>query len=542
MGLLLCPLLLFAGTPAIFATETFRSFDGTNYVEVPSTPTLQLTQFVIEANFRFAQAHTEWAYLLNKPANNTGKTSIDLNYALFLTPANKLGGGFRAEDGTYHYVYSGTISMNTWHLAKLVYDGTKLRLSVDGTAVAAKTVSKNPDSSSAGPLRIGANAHEPTRLFIGDLDYVKIVDRITFKQSYYNDFDDVTPPPPPPATECSQMPVDQLRGVNLIDPILARFESDDRIGGPGDFVPESMEYLKMYGFNFVRVPYYWESYVSWPAAFMSEIELIAQEAEKNDICVVYDFHHWFGSSYWNTTLDKPGKSKGFPSFVVDDFPSQSDYDSTAGPFWTAFFRNEIVVDGKSVWDSQADFMKLIINKVDGYDSVGGYEILNEPHLFNSSQYDDLGSYHTYMALEIREVSDKKIYFDREITRGFQRDPNSEYKIVPQGVNGLVYSPHLYAVPEPGSGGERQVDNFVQWAEDWGVEVMLGEFSAKTQDEMTTFLKAWKDAGFGWTYWKWSSSTTTAGGDLLGNVLYDSDNTAPTTHLKYMINSLKAVYG
>jgi hypothetical protein len=218
-----------------------------------------------------------------------------------------------------------------------------------------------------------------------------------------------------------------------------------------------------------------------------------------------------------------------------------DYDTTAAPFWGAFLNNTIVIDGKNVWDIQAEFMAKVISKVDNYDSVAGYEILNEPHLFNVAQYDSLGNYHTYMAQKIRAISDKKIFIDRETANGFQRNPNLEFKIVPQGIDGIVYSPHLYAVPVGGSGGENQVNNFKSWAEEWDVEIMVGEFSASTQEDMNTFITTWKEAGFGWTYWKWSSSTTTAGGDLLGNVVYESDNTPRTVHLQYLLNSVDAAY-
>jgi hypothetical protein len=543
LGVFLSVILIASGIPPSFAAETFRNFDGTDYIDIPSSASLQLEEFIVEARFRFTEQPSEWGYLINKASTTAGKTSIDQNYALFLTPFSKIGGGFRADDGSYYYVYSEPVSFASWHTAKLTYDGSKLRLTVDGANVAVKSVDKIPDSSASGPLRIGANAQEPTRMFIGDIDYVKIVDRSNFKVSYYEDFDGNNPPPPPPViTDCSEVPMSQLRGVNFVDPILSRFENDDRVGGPANYVQDSMRYLNSYGFNLVRVPYYWEAYESWPAAFMNEIELIAQTADTYDMCVVFDNHHWFTSSYWDTAIDKPGKPKGFPSFVVADFPSQADYDTTAAPFWDAFLNNAIVIDGENVWDVQAEFMGKIINKVDNYDSVAGYEILNEPHLFNVAQYDSLGNYHTYMAQKIRAISDKKIFIDRETANGFQRNPNLEFKIVPQGIPGIVYSPHLYAVPVAGSGGQTQVNNFKSWAAQWNVEVMVGEFSASNQADMNAFISAWDGAGFGWTYWKWSASTTTAGGELLGNVVYESDNTQRTVYLQYLLNSVDAAYG
>jgi hypothetical protein len=300
-----------------------------------------------------------------------------------------------------------------------------------------------------------------------------------------------------------------------------------------------MQHLKSYGFNLIRVPYHWESYAFNPTQFLNELDLIAKTAQSNNICVVFDNHHWFTSSYWNTDIGKSGEAVGFPSFVVKSFPSKPTYYETAKPFWEGLLSNTIMVNGKKVWDAQADFMKQVINKVDKYDSVTGYEILNEPHLFNKAQYDKLGDYNTYLAKKIRAISDKKIFFDRETTKEFVRDPKMEYKIVPQGVSKLVYGPHLYSVPNTG-GGAMQLNNFKQWAKQWGVEIMIGEFSAHSQTDMNAFLKAWKDSGFAWTYWKWTRATGTGAGHL-GNVVYESDTVAKTQALKWLISSYNTVY-
>jgi hypothetical protein len=70
--------------------------------------------------------------------------------------------------------------------------------------------------------------------------------------------------------------------------------------------------------------------------------------------------------------------------------------------------------------------------------------------------------------------------------------------------------------------------------------MMGEFSAHSQTDMTAFLKAWKDGGFGWTYWKWSKATSTRS-DHLGNVVYESDTIAKTEALKWLLSSYNTIY-
>jgi hypothetical protein len=179
----------------------------------------------------------------------------------------------------------------------------------------------------------------------------------------------------------------------------------------------------------------------------------------------------------------------------------------------------------------------VINKVDGYSSVAGYEILNEPHLFKKEQYDKLGDYNTFMAKKIRSISDKKIFFDRETTRGFQREPSLETHIFPTGVSGVVYAPHLYSVPKPGSQGEKQIKNIKSWATQKNTEVLICEWGAETQSDAVTFMKAFKAYGFGWTAHSWKKS----GSGGLGSTLYDSDTTSPTGALKVLMAALDVVY-
>jgi hypothetical protein len=176
--------------------------------------------------------------------------------------------------------------------------------------------------------------------------------------------------------------------------------------------------------------------------------------------------------------------------------------------------------------------------VDKYKSVTGYEIINEPHLFDPSQYEKLGDYHTYMAKKIRSQTDKKIVFDRETARGFMREANSEHKIVPQGVSGVVYGPHLYGIPYAGTQAEKQLDNFVQWSKDWNMEILVGEWGADTTAEVDAYLKAFEERGFGWTYYAWKHTQSRGG----GSSLYDSPTTDPTEALRQLVSSISRVYG
>lgn len=530
-------MLVFSVIPSSFAEITFKTFDGNDKIDVPHAAKQQLAKFTVEVKFRIQDTPSEKGFLVSKASSENGNNGNDQNYALFLTPTKKVSGGFKAADDTYQYVTSAAISLNSWHTAKLTYDGSKLKLLIDGSIAATKTVNKAADKNGTGPLRIGANANVADNFFVGDMDSVKVIDASDTTTVYSNNFGSGTSTPPPSGTDCGEIPVKNLRGVVFIDRILGRDES----GGVADadgYVAESMKYIRLNGFNAIRVPYYWESYVYNPTQFMNEIELIVQQAEANDICVILDNHHFYTSSFWNLEVDGKSDGRGFPSFVVKNFPKKNnDYIDTAGPFWNAFLSNSYSINGVKVWDVQFDFFSKIINKVDKYDSVAGYEILNEPHLFESSHYDKLGNYHTYMAKKIRSISDKKIFFDRETTRGFQRQPSLEPRIFPDGVSGIVYAPHLYSVPTPGSQGDLQIDNIRSWANQGHSEVLMGEWGADSQSDAVTFMKAFKANNFGWTAHSWKQ--TASGG--LGSSIFESSTVAKTQALKIIVAAMDTVY-
>lgn len=341
-------------------------------------------------------------------------------------------------------------------------------------------------------------------------------------------------------TDCSAIPISELTGVVFMDNVLSTRERGGTFHPSGDYVRESMRHIKMQDMNVVRVPIFWEAYANNSAAFLDELQVVASAAADYDICVIFDNHHWYTSSAWGIAIIGEAQGRGFPSYVAKDFPvieSEDKYLSTAAPFWGAFLKNEITIEGRQIWDVQMEFMAQVIDRTDRFDNVLGYEILNEPHLFNASQYDDLGNYHTYMAKGMRELTAKKIFFDRETAWGFQRTASLEHKIVPRNVTGLVYTPHLYSVPNPGSQGEAQLTNFKNWSSEWGTEVLVGEWSARTQEDNDMYLKAFKDNGFGWTYFSWRPTESQG----RGVSLYDALWTPSTEGLRQLSVSLDRVY-
>jgi hypothetical protein len=334
------------------------------------------------------------------------------------------------------------------------------------------------------------------------------------------------------------MPLSKFVGVVFIDPVLTARENKD-IQPDNNYVIRSFEFLRTQEFTGIRVPLYWESYVGRPDQFIERLKFIAEEAEKNSLCVIWDNHHYYTTSAWN--VEKKGR--GFPSFAVKNYPSPSDgkYNTIAEKFWTDLLNNKIIINGKSLWDHQVEFLTLVINTIKPYGVTKGLEILNEPHIWDIDQYQKLGEYNTYIAKNLREKigNDISIIIKRENMKNGQREPDMEYLIVPKGVSNIAYSPHLYSLPCDTCQGEKQLDNFKQWSKDWGIEIYIGEFSHHDQNEANTFISKFNSYGFGWTEWKMSKKT--AGDNNRGVQLYIDPNGNPNKELQQLVNAYSKYY-
>src|SRR5581483_6401355 len=108
--------------------------------------------------------------------------------------------------------------------------------------------------------------------------------------------------------------------------------------------------------------------------------------------------------------------------------------------------NTILVNGEDAWNMQADMMHAIVTRVDSYPSVMGYEILNEPHIYDTSQYAKLGHMQTFIAQKIRALSSKIIVFDKtepHFTNMKYIDLTHDPLTKPAGVSNIVFGPHAY---------------------------------------------------------------------------------------------------
>jgi len=351
-----------------------------------------------------------------------------------------------------------------------------------------------------------------------------------------------------------------LHGVNFIDPVLSKKERKDNVAPNPAYVTKYMGFAKKYNFNIIRVPIYWEAYVGNEENFLAETELIAKEAQKHGIKVIYDNHHFFATSHWGADIRRGGI--GFPSMLtgqynpVGDGNTQTDNYGHAEvrAFWDDFFNNK-VRNVPDAWSLQANYMKAVIERVDKYDNVLGYEILNEPHLWKKEHYTDLGEYHTAIVKKLRQVTDKTIIFTRETTHGsYNRDPDYEKLILPLDPDkNVMYWPHTYQPPSRDA-GQLQVKQFKRYQSEWAamgydVKIGIGEWGtqsnqiaglpgideAEGQALMDSFVSTWAKEDWPVTYWAFGCFSC---GE--GNKIIESDGSL-TKYGKRYVKAIETYY-
>ena len=128
------------------------SFNGTsNWVTVPDSPTLDLTTGLTIEAWINPSTVTGWRTVALKEAAN------NLSYALYLGNNAQRPGGWLSANGT-DYAVTGTTNMvaNAWTHLAFTYDGTTLRMFVNGVQVSSLA---GPASiiASNGVFRIGGN-------------------------------------------------------------------------------------------------------------------------------------------------------------------------------------------------------------------------------------------------------------------------------------------------------------------------------------------------------------------------------------------------
>jgi hypothetical protein len=157
------------------------SFNGTSsFVTVPDSPALRLTAGVtLEAWVNPSTVTPAWRPVIFKG---------DLDYWMQPTTAGgPPNGGVTIAGGSWHDTYATSVlPINTWTHLALTYDGSALRLYVNGSQVSSSSVTGTIRTSS-NPLEIGADTIFYSHYFAGLIDEIRVYNRALSLAEIQND-------------------------------------------------------------------------------------------------------------------------------------------------------------------------------------------------------------------------------------------------------------------------------------------------------------------------------------------------------------------
>ena len=160
--------------------EPFLTVSSHNdVVSIPSTQNLQLSKFSVAAWFKTTTNFGDEGYIANKGGHGTDSSGSNMNYGIWMSTSEKVQGGFETSSGTDRMVTSpNSYNDGQWHHGVVTFDGSILRLYVDGVQVATLSTSSIPETTGNNhPLKIGANSRIVDDLFSGSIDEVGVWNR-----------------------------------------------------------------------------------------------------------------------------------------------------------------------------------------------------------------------------------------------------------------------------------------------------------------------------------------------------------------------------
>ena len=149
--------------------------DASDIVDAQDRPDLRLSKFSVAAWFRTITVPSDDRFIVNKGGSGIDSLGKNQNYGIWITSSGKLSGGFETSSGSNKYVTSSNSYVNgQWQHGVVTFDGSIVRLYVNGIQVASTATTSLPDTNGNQPLRIGANSLSLGDIFKGDIDEVGV--------------------------------------------------------------------------------------------------------------------------------------------------------------------------------------------------------------------------------------------------------------------------------------------------------------------------------------------------------------------------------
>ena len=144
-----------------------------SYINVPSSTSLNITGLLTVEAWVKTNSNTTQQSIVER-FNNTGVAGNDGGWVLRIAPSGKIVLMINQSTTAYDQLLgTTTISTGVWHHVAGVFDGSQLRIYLDGVLDGSMTAAHGLGPGT-GNLRIGARAISETHLFDGKIDEVRV--------------------------------------------------------------------------------------------------------------------------------------------------------------------------------------------------------------------------------------------------------------------------------------------------------------------------------------------------------------------------------
>jgi hypothetical protein len=367
--------------------------------------------------------------------------------------------------------------------------------------------------------------------------------------------------------------VEPYVGVNMrgVSTAMSEQKNDTKTSVPANYYEDSFRILSQAGMNHVRYTLYWEGYVVNRTAFMNELKMVADTADKYGIKVMYDNHQFHTSSYLN-----PQRGNGFPTTLFEGDPKFA-YGAGGSPkyqaanlWWTDWWNRSIRdVNGIDGWTLLLGFLQKIVNTVDSHPSTLGYEILSEPQVHNSDQWEKISVFNSFLVDGLRKTTQKTLAYSMNIPVDLKSpigvNPTNLATMAPSNKTNVVFKVSLYGLPIPDSYQGDRLAIFLRASEITQVPLYIGEWnnvlreasineegqrvfsinpeqSDISQEQANLIVQTFKDIGaWGMAYWQWRLQSHQVDNYNLVNVT-DSGTIGTTQYFDLLKNAYQNAYG
>ena len=110
------------------------------------------------------------------------------------------------------------------------------------------------------------------------------------------------------------------------------------------------------------------------------------------------------------------------------------------------------MNGVDGWVLLFDFLQKVVTTLDSHPSTLGYEILSEPQVHSSDQWEKIGSFNSLMVNELRKITQKTLAYSMNIPVDLKSpiglNPTNLAKMAPANKTNVVFKISLYGLPKP----------------------------------------------------------------------------------------------